>query len=97
MKLAILGATLATLAFTLPASADHFSNTPAVGTKTTSAAAGYVSPNGMVNGSTSLATGDARNAPIVLGSRYYPRYDTYAMNSPVYLPDREENVIITEE
>jgi hypothetical protein len=96
MKFAILATAIAGLTFALPAAAQRVPDTPAVGTKSSSAATGFVSPNGMVNGSTSVANGELALGATVYGAARAPR-DAYALNSPVYVPDREENVIIADD
>jgi len=89
MKLAIIGAAAVSLALALPASAQRISDTPPVGAKTSSGAAGYVPPNGMVNGSTSMAKFEAVRAPTRLYTpRYYER-DTYRLNDRRYAPYEE--------
>lgn len=89
MKLAIIGAAAVSLALALPASAQRITDTPAVGTKSSSGATGYVPPNGMVNGSTSMAKFEARRPPTRLGTpRPYYR-DDYRMNHPRYAPYEE--------
>lgn len=87
MKYAILGAAALSLAFALPASAQRVPDTPAAGTKTSSAATGFVAPNGMVNGSTSLASNDAYRGPTLL----YRQYDREAelLRDPRYAPYEE--------
>ena len=90
MKLAIIGAAAVSLALALPASAQRISDTPAVGTKTSSGATGYAPPNGMVNGSTSMAKFEAVRSPTRLGTpRGYYERDTYRLNDPRYAPYEE--------
>ncbi len=90
MKLAIIGAAAVSLALALPASAQRISDTPAVGTKTSSGATGYAPPNGMVNGSTSMARFEAVRSPTRLGTpRGYYERDTYRLNDPRYAPYEE--------
>jgi len=84
MKSAILGAAILTVALTFPAAAQRVPETPAAGTKTSSAATGFVAPNGMVNGSTSLANND----PTPLGYRYYDRA-AELLADPRYAPYEE--------
>ncbi len=87
MKSAILGAAAISLALTLPAAAQRVPDTPAAGTKTSSAATGFVPPNGMVNGSTSLASNDAHRGPTPL-YRYYDR-EAELLADPRYAPYEE--------
>jgi hypothetical protein len=88
MKLALIGAAVVSLAFALPASAQRVPDTPAVGTKSSSGATGFVPPNGMVNGSTSVASIPDR-APSQLGApRYYDREARLARD-PRYAPYEE--------
>ena len=88
MKSAILGAAVLTAALTIPlafpAAAQRVPETPAAGTKTSSAATGFVAPDGMVNGSTSLANND----PTPLGYRYYDR-EAELLADPRYAPYEE--------
>lgn len=88
MKLAIIGVAAVSLALALPASAQRISDTPAVGTKSSSGATGFVPPNGMVNGSTSMAKFEAVRGPTRLGPRAYYR-DDYRLNDPRYTPYEE--------
>ncbi|MES2474046.1 MAG: hypothetical protein V4601_14530 [Pseudomonadota bacterium] len=89
MKLAIIGAAVVSLAFALPASAQRSPDTPAVGTKSSSGATGFVPPNGMVNGSTSAASYPDR-APSQLGApRYYYDREARLMTDPRYAPYEE--------
>jgi hypothetical protein len=88
MKSAILGAAAITMAFALPASAQRVPDTPAAGTKTGSAATGFAAPNGMVNGSTSLASNPAFRSPTPLGYRYYDR-QAELLADPRYAPYEE--------
>ena len=60
MKYAIFGAAALTVALAFPAAAQRVPDTPAAGTRTASAATGFTAPNGMVNGSTSLASDGSR-------------------------------------
>lgn len=80
MKIATLAITIAGLVLALPASAQRVPETPAVGTKTSSAATGFVSPNGMVNGSTSVASYETVRRPL-------PRYTREEYYRPRYAPD----------
>jgi hypothetical protein len=90
MKLAIIGAAVVSMAFALPASAQRVPDTPAVGTKSSSGATGFVPPNGMVNGSTSVASYQAYRAPTRLGySRYYDEREAELMHDPRYAPYEE--------
>ena len=88
MKAAILGAAAIAMTFALPASAQRVPGTPAAGTKTSSAATGFAAPNGMVNGSTSLASNPAFRSPTPLGYRYYDRQAELLAN-PRYAPYAE--------
>ena len=85
MKAAILGAAAIAMAFALPASAQRVPDTPAAGTKTSSAATGFAAPNGMVNGSTALASSHAVRGPTPLGYRYDDR-EAELLADPRYAP-----------
>jgi hypothetical protein len=90
MKLAIIGAAIVSLAFALPASAQRIPDTPAVGTKSSSGATGFVPPNGMVNGSTSVASLPAVRPPTRLGySRYHYDREARLARDPRYAPYEE--------
>ena len=89
MKYAIFGAAALTLALAFPAAAQRVPDTPAAGTRTASAATGFTAPNGMVNGSTSLASDGAYRGP----TRLYRTYDREAelLADPRYAPYEELN------
>ncbi len=90
MKLAVIGAAVASLAFALPASAQRVPDTPAAGTRSSSGATGFVPPNGMVNGSTSAATYQPGQTFLPQGS-YARDFDREAvlLRDPRYAPYEE--------
>ena len=90
MKLAIISTAIVSLAFALPASAQHVPDTPAVGTRTSSGATGFVPPNGMVNGSTSAAAYQPQPTFLPRGS-YTRDFDREArlLSDPRYAPYEE--------